>query len=269
MLIQHIAIIDRTGNIDPATLAQTAAALQKQATRDLGPIWGVKAIISAFPDLASVPVGYAPVIIMDQLDRPDLQGYHLDDNNQPYSLVLYGDSWQLTCSHEICEILVDPSGNKTVTSGSKDPAQGRVQYLVEVSDPCQDISFGYSVNGIWLSDFYTPNYFDPVTAPGVRYSFTGAITEPLQVLQNGYLTWFNPDDGQWCQMKFFGDAPEIVKVEGMEAITGAIRCKIDRLTQNTHKKTLKRIHHKHITAIHSGEARARRWEQELKKHWTG
>jgi hypothetical protein len=52
--------------------------------------------------------------------------------------------------------------------------QGRVEFLVEVSDPSEAAQFGYTVNGIPVSDFYTPHYFDPVQANGVRYSQTGA-----------------------------------------------------------------------------------------------
>ena len=68
----------------------------------------------------------------------------------------------------------------------------RVNYLVEVCDPSEAAEHAYSCNGILVSDFYTPNYFDPVKAGGVRYSFTGAITEPLQVLLGGYLSWQDP-----------------------------------------------------------------------------
>ena len=45
------------------------------------------------------------------------------------------------------------------------------------------------MNGVLVSDFYTPHYFDPMKAPGVRYSFTGKITGPRVVLRGGYLSW--------------------------------------------------------------------------------
>jgi hypothetical protein len=61
-----------------------------------------------------------------------------------------------------------------------------------VCDPSEAAEFGYSVNSILVSDFYTPEFFDPVTAPGVRYSFTGAIKAPRQVLNGGYLSWRDP-----------------------------------------------------------------------------
>jgi len=61
-----------------------------------------------------------------------------------------------------------------------------------VCDPSEDTSFGYTVNGVVVSDFYTPNFFDPVTAAGVRYSYSGAIKKPRQVLEGGYISWWDP-----------------------------------------------------------------------------
>lgn len=49
-----------------------------------------------------------------------------------------------------------------------------------------------TVNGVLVSDFYTPHFFDPVKNASVRYSFTGAIDKPRQVLRGGYISWHNP-----------------------------------------------------------------------------
>jgi hypothetical protein len=70
----------------------------------------------------------------------------------------------------------------------------RVDFLVEVCDPCEDAAFAYQVNGITVSDFYMPHFFDPLPAPNVRYSFSGAIAAPRTVLRGGYLTWHDPMD---------------------------------------------------------------------------
>ena len=90
------------------------------------------------------------------------------------------------------EMLVDPFGSRFVPGDSPMPDQGRVNFLVEACDPSEGAEFGYTINNLLVSDFYTPHYFDPVQSAGVRYSFTGAITEPRQVLQGGYLSWQDP-----------------------------------------------------------------------------
>src|SRR5262249_60797197 len=84
-------------------------------------------------------------------------------------------------------MLADPFGNRVVAAQSVKPGQGRVRYLVEVCDPSEDTQYGYTVNGLLVSDFYTPHFFDPVKNTAVRYSFTGAITAPRTLLRGGYL----------------------------------------------------------------------------------
>lgn len=231
MLTKHIALVSKTKKIKMSELTQVAAALQKQATRDLGPIWNIQATVDVFPKLQDVPSGYWPIIIREKLDDPSAAGYHTDKYRQPFALVKFDESWSLTCSHEMCEMLVDPFGNRMVSSGSVKTGQGRVNYLVEVCDPSEDDLFCYSVNGIQLSDFYTPHYFDPVKAAAIRYSFTGAITQPKQVLKGGYLSWLDPATGKWWQATYFGNGLQIHDITGkMDMLEGALRARIDRIT---------------------------------------
>ncbi len=231
MLSKHIALVSKTNKIKSSELMQIAAALQKQATRDLGPIWGIEATVDAFTRLKDVPGGYWPIIIKEKIDDPSAEGYHSDKYRQPFALVKHDDGWPLTCSHEMCEMLVDPFGSRMVSSGSIKEGQGRVNYLVEVCDPSEDDTFAYSVNGIMLSDFYTPHYFDPVTAPSIRYSFTGALTKPKQVLKGGYLSWLDQATGKWWQATFFGTQLRVDDISGkMDMLEGSLRSRIDRIT---------------------------------------
>jgi hypothetical protein len=93
-----------------------------------------------------------------------------------------------------------------------------------VCDPCEASDFAYSVNGILVSDFYTPHYFDPVTASGVRYSYTGAITRPRQVLRGGYLSWKDSVSGHWWQETWFdGGQPGFRDIGAADTKAGSIR----------------------------------------------
>ncbi len=231
-MTKNIALVSLSTKISLADLAQTAAALQKQATRDLGPIWDVEATVDYFPDIKSIPHGYWPIIIAEDIEKPDIAGYHTDNNNQPYCMVKSDPSWQLTCSHEMCEMLVDPCGNRLVSASSIMPGRGKVSYLVEVCDPCEDASFAYSINGILVSDFYTRNYFDSVPVSGMRYSFTGSITKPLEIKKNGYLSWVDPINNQWYQATYFGTSIKISPLEGMKNVGASLRSKVDKLTKN-------------------------------------
>jgi hypothetical protein len=238
MLPKHVALISLSKKITASDLSQTAAALQKQATRDLGPIWNIAATVDYFPDLKSVPLGYWPLIISENIHQSGAAGFHTDKHNQPYSLIELDDTWQLTCSHEMCEMLVDPYGNRLQAAGSKQLGLGKVNFLVEVCDPCEDASFAYSINGILMSDFYTPNYFDPQAVAGVRYSYTGSITEPCQVKKNGYISWQDPATKKWFQATFFGGTKPVTKeLKGMQAFGSSLRAQVDKLTKNPNRNT--------------------------------
>jgi hypothetical protein len=232
-LVQQLALVSESALTNAGDVQRVAAALQKQATRDLGPIWGITATVDAFEKLEDVPIGYWPMIIRDDIGF-DAAGIHLDNDRQPFALISAStslDTWSLTSSHEALEMLVDPFGDRLIAGDSPKDDQGRVSFLVEVCDPSEAEDFAYSANGILVSDFYTPNFFDPVAAPGVRYSFTGAITEPRQVLAGGYLSWVDPADGNWWQETWFGGQASTFRNLGpLDQGAGSLRAQIDRIT---------------------------------------
>ena len=207
-------------------LLQVAAAVQKQVTRDFTPLWGIAATVDAFEDLASVPSDYRPVVLfgdvnelpsrlesllgeqpaqalIDALESDQVAGIHLTANTrQPFSLASVAGAWTVTVSHETLEMLADPYGNRLVAAAHPLDRARRVCYLLEVCDPC--LSTYYTVNGVPVSDFYTPRYFDPVRIQSVRYSFTGAIEYPLNILEGGYLSWIDPRDSSLYQLQAGG-----------------------------------------------------------------
>ena len=228
MLIRHLALVSEVGNaISPSQLCKVGAALQKQVTRDFAPIWKVRATVSAFASLDDIPLGYWPVIVVK--DVKNAAGVHLDEQGQPFALVEFGSEWSLTASHETLEMLADPFGNRLVAGASPKPDQGRVEFLVEVCDPSESAEFSYTVNGVAVSDFYTPRFFDPQVAPAVRYSFTGAIERPRQVLRGGYLSWHDPVSDHWFQEQFFGAKAVFSDLGKLTDAAGSLRASLRSL----------------------------------------
>lgn len=227
--VQQVALVAETGSISFSELTRVSAALQKQASRDLERYWDITATVDPFVSLDDVPPGYWPIVVQDEIPY-DAAGIHLDKDGQPYSLVTASDEWSLTASHELLEMLVDPFGNRLIAGVSPKPGQGRVEFLVEVSDPSEDVAFSYHANGVRVSDFYTPRYFDPVASQGVQYSFTGAITKPREVLRGGYLSWHEPIHDHWWQMTWFTGSKPTFRDLGPLTAKGGIRAQIDALT---------------------------------------
>lgn len=221
-LTDYVALVSLTREVSTRSLMQAAAAVQKQVTRDLTPLWGLQATVDAFEDLGSVPSDYYHVIIfgdadelrgqveyaigeqltarlIDEFESDRLEGIHLNAfTRQPFALVGASDNWSVTASHEVLELIVDPFGNRLIAAAHPLDPEQRVKYLVEVCDPC--LSEWYPVNGLPVSDFYTPRYFDPVRVDAARYSFTGALRYPLDIAEGGYVTWIDPKDSGLYQL---------------------------------------------------------------------
>jgi hypothetical protein len=228
MLTINLALVSISERREPSDTARVAAALQRQITRDFGPLWDVHATLDAFPELRDVPPGYWPILVMDDINTPGAAGVHMDKNGQPFALVAMSDSWSLTASHEALEMLGDPFGNRLIAGPSPKPGQGRVEFLVEVCDPPESDDFAYTVNDVLVSDFYTPRFFDPTPVAGGRYSFTGALTAPRQILRGGYLSWHEPISDHWWQQTWFdGDAPKFRDLGVFDAKASSLRTWID------------------------------------------
>ena len=257
MLPIHVALVSDQSQVALNELTAVAAALQKQVLRDFGPIWGIQADVSAFATLEDVPLDYWPVIIKDDIGTDDAAGYHQDQNGQPYSLVQYSQDWTLTASHEVLEMLGDPFGRRMIAGESPVKNQGRVQFLVEVCDPSEATAFAYRVNGILVSDFYTPSFFDAAGSGGARYSFTNAIKHPREVLRGGYLSWYAPATRQWWQRTWFsGSKPKDRNLGTLDAKNGNPRNMIDRLTAKERLKAMSSGNQAGLTAALTSAAGA-------------
>ncbi|MDB5389315.1 MAG: hypothetical protein JWM11_4961 [Planctomycetaceae bacterium] len=200
MTIPHVALVSETTAVSLADLVQVAAAIQKQVSRDLQPLWNIQATVDAFDSVNHVPLDYWHVIIRDDIDALGQSGFHKTEMHQPFALVQFDDDWSITTSHEVLEMLADPSGNWFVAGDSVKTGQGRVNYLVEICDPVQQSI--YTINDVRVCDFFTPQYFDPAFTSGARYSFSGNLKSPRGLLKGGYLAFFDPVCRLWCQLQW-------------------------------------------------------------------
>jgi len=192
-------------------LSQVAAALEIQALRDLAPVWGVSASVSAFARLDDVPPGYLLLaVVADELPARS-EGFHFVMAGIPFAMVKRegegAAGWSRPASHELLEMLCNPFTERTALApiemlaaagqqGGAKPAPGGgpdltglVNYVVEVCDPCEDQSYSYYINGLPVSDFVTPHYFAVNDRPHGPYSFAGNVKRPFEVLDGGGISW--------------------------------------------------------------------------------
>ena len=209
MTVTQVGLVDMTGQIDPDLMHAAAVALNLQVTRDLPQFWPMTATVMYLPNPKKLPAGVWPVQLVKTLP-PDEGGFHSDRHKQPYSKVIAAKddpTWTIDASHEILEMLVDPYGNRMQSSVAIEIVDDRIRdgvgqygYLVEACDPCEANDYAYTINGIAVSDFITPHYYDPMATAGTRYSFTGALGGPRQILPGGYISWVNTEMDEWQQL---------------------------------------------------------------------
>jgi hypothetical protein len=204
---RQIAVINQSEELTADDVARAAAAVQKQVVNDFGPLWGVTATVSVFPSL-EIPPDYWPVVIRDDIGINEPGVHSTEFPEKPFALVLFtGSKWTVTLSHEILELLLDPSGTLLISGPSVRPDEGTVEYLAEICDPCQSNACAYLVNGDqWMSDFVTPAFYKGF-GPG-RYSFAGNVLQPRQVMPFGYMTWHDPVHDAWWQVLDRGNGPQ-------------------------------------------------------------
>lgn len=241
MSIIQIGLVDTTGSLNSELVQSVAAALNIQVTRDLPQFWNVKATVMYLPSPHKIPAGVWPVQLVKTLP-PGEGGFHLDKHKQPYSKVIaspQNEGWTIAASHETLEMLVDPYGNRLQSSVEIDIKGGKIVdgagqygYLVEACDPCEDDKYGYTINGVVVSDFITPHYYDLLDTPGTRYSFTGAIKSPRQILPGGYISFVNHEADEWQQIQYLSATPKLINL-GKASADKSLREWIDGVMQTT------------------------------------
>lgn len=283
MSVIQVGLTDKTGHLDPKLVQEAAAALNIQVLRDLTQFWNVKATVRYLPDPSQIPAGVWPVFLVAKLP-PDEGGIHLDKRNQPYSLVIGTpdrDDWTIDASHETVEMLVDPSGNRLQTSLAIEiqghhirDTSGQFDYLVEACDPCEGNQYAYTIQGIAVSDFITPHFYDPKATSGTRYSFGGNISGPREVLPGGYISYVNTETQEWEQILYLGKVPQLKEL-GPATGNNSLREFIDSRTRQgvldsrKSNDTLAQFCKEHRKKIHTATERRSKMYDDLLKGGMG
>ena len=201
-----IAVFNVSTVVQDGEVKAAVAALQKQVKNDFAPAWGINA------DMRFLPKGSKPapkewwLVVLDDSDQAGALGYHdLTKDGLPLGKVFaktdkqYGENWICTASHELLEMLADPNINLTVLEESD---RGGRLYAYEVCDACEAGKFGYKIDGLLVSDFVYPAWFESFRAAGTtQFDQTKKITRPFALLPGGYIGVYDIlQGGGWTQM---------------------------------------------------------------------
>lgn len=248
-LVNHIAVASESVKITFDDISTVAAAVAKQVARDFGPIWGVQATVQAFASLEAIPSDYWQVVLVDSDGALGIAGYHTDAHGQPLSVVQVSGFWPATVSHEVLEMLGDPSGNRIVSAELLPQGElpdvakvigtpARVDYLVEVCDPIEAVF--YQINGVPVSDFVLPGFYSSAerTVPG---DFMGQVP-PREIADGGYISFRDPATAKWFQLfmeRGVVTAQAVAVPNSDRALTGCLRMGMDCAARQKRKSAAK------------------------------
>ena len=191
-----IAILNQSnGAVADADVAKMTAAIATQIQVDVAPAWDrAPATVTFYNNAGAVPAGaYGVAIVPTIQDQPQgVLGYHTERWGvaaaQPIfangAQALTGD-WSVssTLSHEVLEMFIDPACNLWAANG-----QGSA-YSLEVCDPVEAPTD--TVNGVSVSNFVLPSWFDPLSPAGARFDKLGQVTAPFTIAAGGYANYVN------------------------------------------------------------------------------
>src|ERR1039458_9394789 len=159
-------------------------AMQAFVDQQVVPVWGTPAKLIKSTGFVK---GAWAIVFLDNADQPGALAYHdLTPDGLPESKVFVkttldnGDLVSVSASHELVEMLVDPAINMMTTG-----PEPKATYDYECADPVEEESF--PVNGIQMSDFVHPAYFEAFRKPkSARFDHMNLVTKPFQLLKGGY-----------------------------------------------------------------------------------
>jgi hypothetical protein len=184
----QIAVVNASTVLTDAEAAAMVAAVQTQIIRDWYPLWGSTAHLTFVP-LGSKPAPTAWwIALLDTSDEAGALGKVFAKTTMQY-----GGKVSVTLSHEILEMLADPDVNLLVL-------KGRRYYAYEVCDAVEADALGYAINGLQVSNFVTPDYFETFRTSGV-FDFLRKLSKPIPaMLPGGYLAYI--ENNQWRQISY-------------------------------------------------------------------
>jgi hypothetical protein len=160
------------------------AAMQKYIDACVAPVWGTPATLIKTKGFKK---GAWAMVFLDNADQPGALAYHdLTPEGLPVAKVFVKTTLDdkelvsISASHELVEMLVDPAINMMTTG-----PEAKATYDYECADPVEEE--GFPVNGIQMSDFVYPAYFEVFRRPkSVKFDHMNLVTKPFQILKGGY-----------------------------------------------------------------------------------
>lgn len=191
--IVNISVYNQASTPLGLNLNILVAALQKYVDDFVAPIWGTPAKLTATNGPVSGTWGF---VFLDDADAPGALAYHTVEDGLPIAKIFVrtilenGETLSSGSSHELVEMLVDPTCSLTM------PAPNGDTYAYEAADPVEENVF--DVDGFQMSNFVYPCFFQSQQDGVNQYDQMKMLTAPFTLDKGGYQSLLK--DGQWTEV---------------------------------------------------------------------
>lgn len=214
-----------------AQLATILSAVEAQVAEDVAQYWNCRRVsLNLVPKGVKLDQHMYQFIVADSSDQAFAAGYHETTvAGEPIGYAFVQTTIQagmipsVTISHEILEIIGDPLIDQSCMWMDIPHAQFLAQ---ELCDPVEDDMFGYRKNGVFVSDFVTPEYF-VINGRG-PWDFQRHLSgpwDPNNMLSGAYQLLWDPGSG-WQQV-----FPRNVERSGRALLYTALSRRVRRARQ--------------------------------------
>jgi hypothetical protein len=184
---------------DPEVLA-AIRAVNRQIAEDFAPYWALSAVLR-LTDPETKPL-QADAIIRIYPHGHDFhwspsglpEGYVFTDLSEAAKESVPWLTWTNSLSHEALELIADPEVNTLVQGPHPVRTKERVFHYREICDPVQ--SETYLVDGVTVSNFVLPHYYNGMGESGGRNDFLGTGLQAFRWNENGIIGFWDPGEGR-------------------------------------------------------------------------
>ena len=206
---RRLFVVNQSTLVNNDDVKKMVKAVNTQVRDHIAPAWGTSRVVVEFHggDLTTVqnevPKDDWVFALLDSPDQAGDLGWHWQDDKDH----IYGEIFAKPCldagstalggtyaissvlSHEAAETLGDRYCNDWSDSGRG------ILVAKELSDPVE--ADGYQIDGVQVSNFVLPEWFDPTVSAGEKFDYLGKCSAPFSMTPGVY--WVQMPSGSESQ----------------------------------------------------------------------
>lgn len=224
MSVPTISVINLTRCLSDRQVQTAVRAVNRQIAEDFALVWGATRHLRQHStdfdpededSLDDEPVpGEGVVYLVEEATLSGALAHHdLNSRAMPVGFVFVLDphDWTVSLSHEVLELIMDPTVNMLVPGPDPRDPRSTALHAYEVCDAVERTS--YEIDGVRVSNFVTPRYFTPNAGPTTRNDFLGIGVPSFGVTQGSHIGFLDMAAGTWITMvgQFAPQSPVLAK----------------------------------------------------------